>query len=123
MVRRRVLALLVEQGHVRAPVDRDVAAAGDLEQPEGVRRSLLDREVAGLPAHQTGNVRLSNAQYRAGLGLRESSVLDQAVDLQREARLELLTLGVGKTEVGKDVAAALFNSNLVLLLHLGSSPI
>ena len=92
--------------------------------PKGGQKvhQTLDREVAGLPAHQTGNVRLSNAQYRAGLGLRESSVLDQAVDLQREARFELLTLGVGKTEVGKDVAAALFNSNLVLHLHLGSSP-
>src|SRR5450755_4799672 len=40
----------------------------------------LDREVAGLPTHQTGNVRLPDAQNRAGLGLCESPILDQPVD-------------------------------------------
>src|SRR5260370_35668945 len=89
--------------------------------PKGGQKvhQTLDREVTRLPAHQTGNVRLSNAQYRAGLRLREFSVLDEPVDLQREAGLELLTVGVRKTEVGKGGAATLFNPNFVLL-HLGS---
>ena len=64
----------------------------------------LDTEVARLPPHQTRNVRLFDAQYCASLRLRESSNLDNPVDLEREAGLELLTLGVGKAEVGKDVA-------------------
>src|SRR5216684_3508709 len=63
----------------------------------------LDREVARLPPHQTRNVRLFDAQYCASLRLCESSNLDNPVDLEREAGLELLTLGVGKAEVGKDV--------------------
>jgi len=74
-----------------------------------------------LPAHQTGNVRLFDAQYRASLGLRESSILDQPVDLQREAGLELFALGVGKAEGGKDVAATLLELESVALLHLSSA--
>src|ERR1035437_2281558 len=81
----------------------------------------LDREVAGSPAHQTGNVRLFDAQYCASRRLRESSILDQPVDLQREAGLELFALGVGKAEVGKDVAATLLDPYSVVLLHLSSA--
>jgi hypothetical protein len=51
-------------------------------------------------------MRLPDAQNRTGLCLRESPALDQPVDLEREAGLELLPFGVGKTEVGKNVAAA-----------------
>jgi hypothetical protein len=69
----------------------------------------LDGEVAGLPTHQTGNMRLPNAQHRAGLCLCESPILDQPVDLEPEAGLESLPFRVGKAEVGKNVAATLFD--------------
>src|ERR1035438_5177447 len=78
----------------------------------------LDREVAGLPTHQTGNMWLPDAQNRAGFCLRESPVLDQAVDLEREAGLELLPFGVGKAEVGKNIAATLSDTGCAVLLHL-----
>jgi len=81
----------------------------------------LDGEVAGSPAHQTGNVRLLDAQNRASLGLCESTVFDKPVDLQREAGLELFALRVGKAEVGKDVAATLLDPDSVVLLHLSSA--
>src|ERR1700730_5984803 len=71
-----------------------------------------------MPAHQTGNVRLFDAQYPASLRLRKSSILDEPIDLQREAGLEPLTLGVGKAEVGKDGAATLFDLDCAVLLHL-----
>src|ERR1035441_3560213 len=76
----------------------------------------LDGEVAGLPTHQTGNMRLPDAQNRASLCLCESPVLDQPVDLEREAALELLPFGVGKAEVGKNVAATLFDPDCAVLL-------
>src|ERR1035438_8105958 len=78
----------------------------------------LHREVAGLPTHQTGNMRLPDAQNRAGLCLCEFPFLDQPVDLEREAGLEQLPFGVGKAEVGKNVAATLFDPDCAVLLHL-----
>src|ERR1035438_4933935 len=69
----------------------------------------LDGEVAGLPAHQTGNMRLPDSQNRASLCLGESAILDQQVDLERDPGLELLPFRVGKAEVGKNVAATLFD--------------
>jgi len=69
----------------------------------------LDGEVAGLATHQTGNMRLPDAQNSAGLCLCEPTMLDQPVDLEREAGLELLPFRVGKAEVGKNVAATLFD--------------
>src|ERR1019366_212989 len=75
-------------------------------------------EVAGLPTHQTGNMRLPDAQNCAGLCLCESQILDQPVDLEREAGLESLPFGAGKAEVGKNVAATLFDPDYVVLLHL-----
>ena len=91
--------------------------------PKGGQKvhQALDREVARLPTHQTGDVRLFDAQYRAGLCLREPSILDKPIDLQRKAGLELLTLGVGKAEVGKDVTATLSDPDLVVLLQLSSA--
>ena len=71
----------------------------------------LDGEVAGLPAHETGNMRLLDAQNRASLCLREFPLLDQPVDLERKTGLELLPFRVWKTEVGKDIAAALLDSD------------
>src|ERR1035437_9407845 len=78
----------------------------------------LDGEVAGLPTHQTGNMRLPDAQNRAGLCLCESPILDQPVDLEREAGLEWLPFRVGKAEVGNKVAATLFDPDCGVLLHL-----
>ena len=78
----------------------------------------LDGEVAGLPAHQTGNMRLPDAQNRTSPCLCESSILDRPVNLDSEAGLELLPFRVRKAEVGKNVAATLFEPDCVVLLHL-----
>src|ERR1035441_6108206 len=78
----------------------------------------LDREVAGLPTHQTRDMRLPGAQNRAGPCLWEAPLLAQPVDLEREAGLEQLPFGVGKAEVGKNVAATLFDPDCAVLLHL-----
>src|ERR1035441_332431 len=77
----------------------------------------LDGEVAGLPTHQTGNMRLPDAQNHASLCLCEPTMLDQPVDLEREAGLGLPNSGVGKAEVGKNFAAALFDPDGGVLLH------
>ena len=66
-------------------------------------------------------MRLFNAQYGACLCLRKSSILDNPVDLECEAGLELLTFRAGKADVGKDVAATFFDPDFVVFLHLSSA--
>ena len=51
-------------------------------------------------------MRLLDAENFAGIGLLEAAFFDEAVDLQREPRFQELLLGMGQTEVGKNVAAA-----------------
>jgi hypothetical protein len=65
---------------------------------------------AGIPPHP------SNAENFAGLYLCEAATLDDTVDLQREMGLELLAFGIGKTNIGKHVAAALFEGHASLFL-------
>lgn len=49
----------------------------------------LDREHPRAVAHQRGDVRLLDAEDRAGLRLGEAARPDERVDLQRQARLPL----------------------------------
>ena len=87
---------------------------GDLniltKRSEKVHKAL-DGKGPGLAPHEAGNVRLLYPQYLAGLCLSKLAVIDEPVDLQREARFELLTLRVGKAEIAKNITATLFDSN------------
>src|SRR5260370_17335604 len=89
--------------------DLDILAKGG----EKIHQTL-DRKVPGLPAHQTRNMRLLDAKDLSRCRLGESTVFDQPVDLQREAGLNLLTFGVGETQVSKNLAAASFDPNLAI---------
>ena len=60
-------------------------------------------------------MRLPDAENRTCLGLSETALLDQTVDLKREPRLKSLPLRVGKAEIGENVAAALFDSDRIVL--------
>ncbi len=51
-------------------------------------------------------MRLLDAEDFAGLGLGKAALLDEAVNLQGKAGLDLLALGIGKAEVSKNVAGA-----------------
>ena len=72
----------------------------------GKIHEALDGKSPGLPSHERRDMRLLDAEDFARLRLGEAAPLDQPVDAQRKARLELLAFGVRKSEVGKDVAAA-----------------
>ena len=60
----------------------------------------LDGEIAGAVAHQQRYLRLGNADDVAGLRLGQLTGLDDAVDVQGEARLELLLFGIREAKVG-----------------------
>jgi hypothetical protein len=81
----------------------------------------LDRKVAGLPAHETGNVGLLDTEDLSRLRLGEAAFFDQAVDFERKSSFEVLPFRIGEAEVAKDVAAALFHSDSGILLHLSSA--
>lgn len=59
---------------------------------------------------------LLNTQYGPSLPLREMAIFDDAVDLQRKVRLQLFAFRIGKTDVGKYIAAAFFKGYSILLL-------
>jgi len=84
--------------------DFNVLAKGRKEIQEA-----LDRKAARTVAHESGNVRLFDAEDVPGPGLCKAALLYEAVDLQREMRAELLTIRIGKAKVGKDVAAAVLD--------------
>jgi hypothetical protein len=69
-----------------------VMAEGNQEVHES-----FNRKIAGTVAHQRRNVGLLGAQYGPRLRLREMAIFDDAVDLQRKMRLELLAFRIGKT--------------------------
>jgi len=77
----------------------------------------LDRKGPGLAPHQRGDMRLLDAEDLARLRLCEAALLDQPVDAQRKVSLKLLAFGVRKSQVGKDVAAALLDLDLASLFH------
>jgi hypothetical protein len=66
----------------------------------------LDGEGTGAVAHQSRDVRLLDAEDLAGFGLLEAAFFDEAVNPQRERGFQELLLGVGKTEVGKNISTA-----------------
>ena len=70
-----------------------------------------------MAPHETRDVRLLDTQNFAGLGLGEAAFFDEAINLQGEAGFELLARGIGKAEVGKDVAAAFFDPDLGIPFH------
>src|SRR5271170_1473180 len=65
-----------------------------------------DRELSGTVAHQRRDVGLPDAEDFAGLRLRQAALLDDLVDLQRQAGLEQLLLGIRQAEISEHVAAA-----------------
>jgi hypothetical protein len=96
--------------------DLNVLAEGSQKIDE-----TLHGEVARLPAHQTRNMRLPDAKDLSSRRLGDSAVFDKPVDLQREARLDPLALGIGKAQISKDVAATFFDPNSAILPHLSSA--
>jgi len=70
-----------------------------------------------LAAHEARDVRLLDTQNFARLGLGEPALFDEAINLQGEAGFKLLALGIGKAEVGKDVAAAFLDLDLGVPFH------
>lgn len=78
----------------------------------------LNGKVARLPTHETGNVRLFDAEYFSRRRLGKLAGFDDPVDLECKPGFDLLTFGIGKPEVSKHVAAALSDSDSVVLPHL-----
>ena len=54
-------------------------------------------------------MRLLDAEDFTGFGLGKATLPDEAVNLQGEAGLKLLALGIDETEVCKDIASAFFD--------------
>jgi hypothetical protein len=65
------------------------------------------REVARAIARQRRGMGLRNAEDFPGFGLGDAPVLDDAVDLERQARLQKFLVSVGQPEVGKGIVVAL----------------
>ncbi len=78
--------------------------------PEGGEKihQPFDGESARAVAHQGGDVRLLDAQDPSGFGLPEAAAFDKTVNLQGELGFQQLLLGMGKTEVSKNISAAFF---------------
>jgi hypothetical protein len=53
-------------------------------------------------------MRLPDSEDFAGFGLRESTLPDKAINLQREPGTQLFLFRVSKSEVGEEVAAGTF---------------
>src|SRR5712664_227292 len=61
-------------------------------------------------------MRLLDAEDFTGLGLRESPLLDEPVNLQRQIGLEPLALGIRESEIAKDIVTAVLHPNAGRLL-------
>lgn len=68
----------------------------------------LDGEGARPVAHQGGDAGLLDAEDLPGLRLGEATRLDEAVNLEREARFQEFLFRMGKPEIGENVPTALF---------------
>jgi len=77
-----------------------------LEQGGEKLHEAANGKVARAVAHQQGDLRLLHAENFGDLHLGHAAVLEDRVDLQGELRFEQLLLGIGKSQVGKDVSAA-----------------
>ena len=69
----------------------------------------FDGKGAGAVAHQDGNMRLLDAEDLASFCLLEATFFDEAINLQRELGLQEFLLGMGETEVGKNISTAFFD--------------
>jgi hypothetical protein len=69
-------------------------------------QETLNGERSGAVAHQRRDMRLLDAENLARFGLRDATLLDEAVDLYREPGLQQLLLWMGKAEIVKNVPAA-----------------
>lgn len=84
--------------------DFDVLAEGGEKVHEA-----LDGKGAGAVAHQGGNMRLLDAEDLASFGLLEAAFFDEAINLERKLGLQKFLLGMGETEVGKNISTAFFD--------------
>src|SRR5262245_65130165 len=66
----------------------------------------LEREAIEAPAQQVGNIGLADAHPLGRSLLSEPGLLDHLVDADDEVSLDHVLVGMGQSEVGKDVAAA-----------------
>src|SRR5262249_56168363 len=88
---------------IATPLDLDLNIAAEraheAEQP-------LERETLEAPAQQIGNVGLADAHLLGRSLLGEPGLLDHLIDADDEASLEHVLVGIGQSEVGKNVVAA-----------------
>ena len=64
-------------------------------------------------APECPRMRLPDIEDLPGLGLREVARFDEPVNLERQVGLQLLALGVRKSKVAEDVAAASRNASKI----------
>ena len=84
--------------------DLDVLAEGGEKVHE-----TLDGKGTGAVAHQGGNVRLLDGEDLASFGLLEAAFSKEAINLERKLCLQEFLLGMGETEVGKNISTAFFD--------------
>jgi hypothetical protein len=82
--------------HITAKASQTIEQLGFADAPE-------------LAAQNLGELGLRDAQYVGGLLLAPTTRLDDLVDLADELRFYQHFVGVGKTQVGIDIAGTFFN--------------
>ena len=85
----------------RSDRDFDTLAEGVKESEEAVESVAFD-----AAADERGHFRLIDPEKLGGIGLRQVSLGDQGADVLDKFRFGEGEVGIGKTEVGKDVSAA-----------------
>ena len=66
----------------------------------------LDGERSRAITHQRRNVRLLDAEYFAGLRLRDAELPDETVDSKRKPGFQQFLLRMGQPKISEDVSAA-----------------
>jgi hypothetical protein len=94
--------------------DLDVLSEGG----EKVHEAFYGKS-AGTVAHQGRDVGLFDPQNLAGFRLGDPALLYETVNLQREFCFQKFLFGMGQTEVGKNISAALLHPGIwtCALLH------
>jgi hypothetical protein len=82
--------------------------------PTEDRRTNCSTKYSARPANR---IRYTPVFTGPSLRLREMAVLKDSVDLQGKMRLELFALRIGETDIGKDVAGALFEDYVFLFFR------
>jgi hypothetical protein len=106
------------------PVPLAYRAHGDLDVLAQLGQELheaLGRKDPRPVAHQGRDVRLLDAEDLAGLGLGQPTILDQLVDLQREARLQQLLFGMGRSRSANTLPLP-FSARILLFFFLMVGP-